>query len=140
MQRILVAVDGSEAAGRAARLAAELAAPHGATVELLHVYDVTTAMSLGMRALDREQLDAHGRAIGRGAMEAAERAIAGAAPLTEHVAFGHPAEQILLRAQETAADVIVVGSRGLSPLRSALLGSVSQKVLAHSDRPVLVVH
>jgi nucleotide-binding universal stress UspA family protein len=41
---------------------------------------------------------------------------------------------------ERHAEAVVVGSRGLSGLGGALLGSVSSGVLHHADRPVLVVH
>jgi nucleotide-binding universal stress UspA family protein len=43
-------------------------------------------------------------------------------------------------AMERHAAAVVVGSRGLSGLGGALLGSVSSGVLHHADRPVLVVH
>lgn len=46
---------------------------------------------------------------------------------------------ILALADELDADTIVLGSRGRSPLRAALLGSVSAGVVEHSSRPVLVV-
>jgi nucleotide-binding universal stress UspA family protein len=48
-------------------------------------------------------------------------------------------ETILQQAGNVQADVIVLGSRGLSGLQSVLLGSVSQRVLQQADRPVLVV-
>jgi nucleotide-binding universal stress UspA family protein len=49
------------------------------------------------------------------------------------------ADTILSEAEEVNADVIVVGTRGLTGLRSLLLGSVSHAVLQHADRPVVVV-
>ncbi|MDX3265882.1 universal stress protein [Streptomyces sp. NPDC093228] len=46
---------------------------------------------------------------------------------------------VLKVADEVDAASIVIGSRGRSPLKGALLGSVSREVLAHTTRPVLVV-
>lgn len=52
-----------------------------------------------------------------------------------------PVRQALLDQIETGQhDLLVMGSRGLGAVRSALLGSVSQYVLHHSPVPVLVVH
>jgi nucleotide-binding universal stress UspA family protein len=47
---------------------------------------------------------------------------------------------IIAHAEEQDAAVIVVGSRGRSGIKSALLGSVSTGVAHHCSRPVLVVH
>jgi nucleotide-binding universal stress UspA family protein len=52
---------------------------------------------------------------------------------------GSIADAILSRADKLDADTIVIGSRGLGGLGSLLLGSVSQHVLHHADRPVLVI-
>jgi nucleotide-binding universal stress UspA family protein len=52
---------------------------------------------------------------------------------------GTIAEAILEEAEADKADVIVMGSRGLTGVRSFLLGSVSHAVLQHADRPVVVV-
>jgi len=48
-------------------------------------------------------------------------------------------EGILRVAEETNADIIVVGTRGLSPLRGAIMGSVSHSLIEKARCPVLVV-
>ena len=53
--------------------------------------------------------------------------------------IGHPAEQIIYRADAYGADLIVVGDRGRSKFARLVLGSVSKHVVEHADRPVLVV-
>ena len=52
---------------------------------------------------------------------------------------GSVSETILNLARSHDAAAIVVGSRGLTGLKSMLLGSVSHGVLHHADRPVIVV-
>jgi nucleotide-binding universal stress UspA family protein len=52
---------------------------------------------------------------------------------------GDPADQLIRAANEEAADLIVVGSRGLSTLPRLVLGSVARKVLLHAPQSVLVV-
>ena len=49
------------------------------------------------------------------------------------------ADTLLELARERNAAVVVIGSHGVSGLRSHLVGSVARKLLAHCDRPVLVV-
>jgi nucleotide-binding universal stress UspA family protein len=49
------------------------------------------------------------------------------------------ADTLIHIARERGAAVVVVGSHGISGLRSRLLGGVSRKLLAHCDRPVLVI-
>ncbi|HJL17340.1 MAG TPA: universal stress protein [Sandaracinaceae bacterium LLY-WYZ-13_1] len=139
MKRILVAVDGSDGSNRAARFAADLAQGTGAALELLHVYDAPTAVHLGLRALSKEELGEKGEGIAHGSISAAEKAIGGRVAAEHHLTFGHPDKEIVTRAEEIDADLIVLGSRGLRDLEGILLGSVSRKVLARSKRPVTVV-
>ncbi len=58
---------------------------------------------------------------------------------TSHVAEDKPWSAIVRTADEVDARVVVLGSRGLSRVESALLGSVSHGVVQHCTRPVLVV-
>lgn len=52
---------------------------------------------------------------------------------------GPAAKAILERVEAGEHDLVVMGSRGLGPAGSLLLGSVSRAVLAHSPVPVLIV-
>lgn len=139
MKRILVAVDGSEGANRAVRFAARLAKATGATLELLHVYDAPTAAQLGLRALSKTEMHERSERIAHGSVAAAEQAVGGLVEARHHASIGHPEREILTRADEIDADLIVLGSRGLGQLEGILMGSVSRRVLAHATRPVTVV-
>ncbi|MBB5158515.1 universal stress protein [Saccharopolyspora phatthalungensis] len=57
----------------------------------------------------------------------------------KEIAEGHPARALLDAADETQADLIVVGNRGHGGFTEALLGSVSQYVVHHARCPVVVV-
>lgn len=139
MKRILVGVDGSEGAGRAAKFAAALAKATGATLELLHVYDAPTAVHLGLKAISKEELREMSEGVARGSVEAAERAIAGLVPAEHRFAIGHPEGELVSRAEETKADLVVLGSRGLRDLEGLFLGSVGRRVLARCRCPVTIV-
>ncbi|MBD0357260.1 MAG: universal stress protein, partial [Rubrobacter sp.] len=56
-----------------------------------------------------------------------------------HLRLGRPAEQIVNLSEELAVGVVIIGSRGLTALRRAVLGSVSESVVRHAHCPVFVV-
>jgi nucleotide-binding universal stress UspA family protein len=56
-----------------------------------------------------------------------------------HARVGRPDAEIVGLADELGAGLIVLGSRGLGPLRRALMGSVSDSVVRHTHCPVLIV-
>lgn len=62
------------------------------------------------------------------------------AEVSARLETGRPAEMILSVAEEEKADLIVLGARGLSPVKELLLGSVSHRVLAHASCPALIVN
>lgn len=148
MDQVLAAVDGSEHALRAVRLAADLAARYGAPLHLLHVLTDTRSGRIPRGLEEYERLEHVAlteaellRAAGEQMVEtAAEHARAAGAPAVAcHVVRGDPAATILAEATAIGADVVVLGRRGLGELSGLLQGSVSQKVAHHATCPVLTV-
>lgn len=142
---ILIAYDGSDDSRAAVAQAAKLFPGQSATIVTVWEHFVDTFARAGApagAAIDYETID-------RAAREGAEqRAAEGAALASESglQATGvtadlhtNVADAILAKASELGADVIVVGTRGLSGIKSALLGSVSHGVVHHADRPVVVI-
>jgi len=60
-------------------------------------------------------------------------------PIERWVIEGDPAKGIVRSAQDRDVDLVVLGARGLGTLGRLLLGSVSETVLHHAGRPVLIV-
>ena len=56
------------------------------------------------------------------------------------MAVGHPAEQIIHRAEVDGVDLIILGRRGRSMISRMMLGSVSERALRYAHCPVMVVH
>jgi len=90
-----------------------------------------------------EEFLAHQRAVaelGRTAVDhAVELASAAGVQTVVEIIDAKPAQALVEAGDKHDARVIVVGTRGESPLRGAVLGSVSHKLLHLSDRPVLCV-
>jgi len=141
---ILLASDGSDYALRAAETTAELARSLGSAVTVLHVFTlpvVQTAMpGLPSVSLEPGAVNAY--------MEEVQDAVAkrtgkvfDSAGLSYQILMeaGHPAEVIVRVAEDQKFDLIVMGSRGMSAIKSFLLGSVSDRVLHHAHCPVLIV-
>ena len=136
-KNILVAVDGSEHGLKSARTAGELARRMQADLWVVVAYDPMPSY-LGHPYL-QEAINArmvHSQAILAGAI-----AEIGEIPgsMKQEVLEGPPAEAILAVAETRSVDLIVMGTRGLGRLVSAMVGSQSQKVLAHASCPVLLV-
>ena len=137
--RILVAIDFSETSDRALDAAIELAQKLGASVTVMHAYELpiygfpdgvlvaTVEVAIRLSQAAQEALDAAvSRRQGRGVA------------LTSILRDGAPSVEIVSAAEEIGADLIVVGTHGHRGLR-ALLGSVAEKVIRTSSRPVLTL-
>jgi nucleotide-binding universal stress UspA family protein len=137
-KRILVAVDGSEQAYDAVRIAARLASALSAGVTLMTAYHAPSE-ALGEPNYSRALAEALGEA--QRILEEARRTalnVGGPEPQVEWLA-GPPAETIIEAARAGDYDLVVVGTLGRGRLGAALLGSVSSAVAAQAGRPVLVV-
>jgi nucleotide-binding universal stress UspA family protein len=139
MKRIVIATDGSPSAREAVEVGLEIASEQGGDVTFVHVLppdQFITARNAPALAVPHEvDLDESETAL-REAADAAEEA--GVSFALERVS-GETVPEIVAIAEAREADLIVLGSRGRGPLTSAVLGSVSRGVLAHTKTPVLVV-
>ncbi|MBK8781657.1 MAG: universal stress protein [Anaerolineales bacterium] len=136
--KILLAVDGSDHALHAARVAAEMArGMKPKEFRIVVSYD-SIPVYLGepnmQFAIDNRKKDAE---------EILDKAIkeVGSIPGEIHTEMieGDPAAAIIEVANTRESNIIIMGSRGLGRLSGLLLGSTSQKVVAHAHCPVLVV-
>jgi nucleotide-binding universal stress UspA family protein len=136
-KNILIAVDGSEHALRAARVAGEMARCMQADLRVVTVFDPIPAY-LGQPNLEDvlvERLNHAEKALKDALQEI------GTIPgkLTQETLQGPAAEAILAVIDAREIDLVVMGVRGLGRLGSLFLGSQSQKVVGHATCPVLLV-
>jgi nucleotide-binding universal stress UspA family protein len=137
-KKILVAVGGGDASLEPARVGGRLAAELGAELVIVNVrHDVQRVLgepfysdSPGRRLDDTGHILANARRVAE-----EQRARVASVESIE----GSAAESIVTMAEHGDFTLIVVGTRGRNRLQSALLGSVSASVAAHSHVPVLVV-
>lgn len=134
--RVLLATDGSPDAALAAQSAIELSERTGSELHVVHVGEYLPTFYA-----QTEEEPAQLRADAQRLLEEQLERIraAGGQVAQAHLLLGRPAEQIVNLSEEIGAGVVVVGSRGLSALRRAVLGSVSESVVRHAHCPVFVV-
>ena len=136
-KNILVAVDGSEHGQKAAQVGGEMARCMQADLWVVVAYDPLPAY-LGQPNLQEaitERLESSEKILTNAEAEIGE--IPGT--VTSEALEGHPAEVILSVADTRSVDMIIMGTRGLSRLASIVVGSQSQKVIAHAKCPVVLV-
>ena len=138
--KLLIPVDGSELSLEAVRFAVRvlLAGLRGEVV-LANVQEPASLYEL-IVAHDPDVIDQVSADAGLHALQGA-RALLDAAEVAYEceVAKGDPAHTIIDISERFACDLIVMGARGTSALRSAMLGSVSNEVLHASAVPVMIV-
>ena len=143
---IVVGTDGSESAHVAVHRATQLAALTTGSLHIVSAYrplslgSVAAAASAGAASVDVNQVN---RSVAAGAEEACEHAASEArrqnVPVEVHAVPGEPADALVALAESVGANLLVVGSRGMSGARRFVLGSVPNKVSHHCACSVLIV-
>lgn len=138
-KKIILAVDGSESAWRALKMAADLAGISNGLITVVNAYQPVSPL-LGNPDYKRrvEEHIGHSEQI----VEEAETRLRqqGITIIEPNILEGPASTAIINAAKARHADLIVIGSRGLTPMKSLLMGSVSERVIGAAPCPVLVVH
>jgi nucleotide-binding universal stress UspA family protein len=142
-KKLVVAYDGSDNAARAVRTACSLA-KQGAALVLVHVYSAPVYLYAGPAAISPEQV----RLLEDGAMAKAREILArgvelarreGANPKSELLESASTVQALVEFSANEKADLLVVGTRGMTGFKKLILGSVSGGVINHATCSVLVV-
>jgi len=135
VKRILVGTDGSEHARRALHWAAELAAQTGAEVVAVHSVGLLVTTPDGPVPSTPFHDRLRNRLEGEWTEDLRDAGVALRCRLVE----GSAVTALLQAAEDEAADLVVVGSRGAGGFSELHLGSTSHQVALYADRPVTIV-
>lgn len=141
LKTILVPVDFSDHSAKALDTAIDLAKSfEGAEIELLHCYPiyvggVTPYGIVVPESFDRDCREAAQKQLDQWAEKVSSAGVVVRGTVTSRL----PSEAIAAQADEIGADIIVMGTRGLSGLKHVLLGSVAERTLRTAPCPVLTV-
>ncbi len=142
-RRIVVAFDGSRDSVKAVQLACSLAGKYGSGVSVVHVYaSPTVAFSAASGVpipnygdLEEAAKETGQKVLSRGVQIATAAGVKAEGELLEASSV---VEALVKFATDERADLIVVGTRGMTGFKKLILGSVSSGLVSHSPCPVLV--
>ncbi len=134
---ILVSFDGSEHAQSAARIAGQLAREQEKPFLWLVVVEENIPDLI--QEPYSSQMISERTVAGQALIEKAAMIVGDGVTIYQQLLFGDPVEGIINVADTRECDLIVMGTRGLGPLRGLLLGSKAQRVISMARCPVLVV-
>lgn len=140
LREVVLAVDFSEPSARAVDAAIDLARPSGACIHAIHAYHMPVLVGMPDEVAIPSEFWAGIREAARTRLDDTVRRIRDAGITVEgHLVEESPSEAIAALARKVGADLIVMGTRGLTGLRHVLLGSVAERTLRHAPCSVLVV-
>jgi nucleotide-binding universal stress UspA family protein len=142
-KRIVVGTDGSDTAAEAVRQAADLAKIAGAQLSIVSAYEPVSKRRLegeqaGLPADVQHEIGPR-EDVNLVLESAAAAAKQAGVEVQTHPVEGGPSEAILEVAEQTNADLIVVGNKGMTGARRFLLGSVPNNVSHHAPCSVLII-
>ena len=140
--KIVLAVDGSPHSNDALRSLAYFAPPEELTLaHAIKLPDLDHPMvTPEIRDQVMEEIEGKLRSEGENILKKTRSEVPSDFPSVQQVhQIGIPAQVILETAQSADADLIIIGARGLGPLKELVLGSVSHRVVLHAPCSVLVM-
>lgn len=142
-KKIIVPVDGSESSWRALRQAMVLGGKFESEIIVVTVIQPYNNAALLAVPLDHNvisQSNTELEHIGNEVLKMAKEIVGDYGfKVSYDMEVGHPSERIIAVTKDSKADLIVIGSRGLSGVAEFFLGSVSSKISQYSSVPVLIV-
>ncbi|WP_405904935.1 universal stress protein [Streptomyces sp. NBC_00828] len=133
---VIVGLDGSPESRAAAEWAAREAKLRGLALKLVHVWEPVPEPMAQAPLLGAETQQHWSERIPRESAEGLRLRHPGVEITAEQLS-GRPADVLTRQAKDAA--LLVLGSRGMSGIGGFLVGSVGQAVLAHTERPVVLV-
>jgi nucleotide-binding universal stress UspA family protein len=141
-EKILVPLDGSEHSIKALEKAVQIAKKFDGKITIFHAYTthlVSLPKEYAVPESTPRMIEISGEVGANILADAKTRAETEGVQVETLLTMGHPVETILEASKNGKFDLIVIGARGLSPMKEMLLGSVSHGVTTHARCPVLVV-
>lgn len=136
IKRILLPTDGSAFSERASEYALELAKSFGAELVVVHVVELPSTKRLAPEEVKQEKAR-RAESCFRSVKEKATSA--DITVETKMLVSRSVSDALLEESDEGGYDLVVMGSHGLSGMKKLLLGSVSEAMVHHGSKPVLVV-
>lgn len=147
---ILIATDGSPDAQEGVEFVKHIGFPPSTVLTILHIVRKKVHQTAQLLSTNRTEhaeftklaedlLQARGRE-GTKLLETTRKTLKRPGlKIVENLAFGHEAQEIIKASKRVRADLVVMGSRGVTGLRRMLLGSVSHKIVRYAPCSVLIV-
>jgi nucleotide-binding universal stress UspA family protein len=147
ISRVLVPLDGSKHSDDVVRFLLGMPLPYHAEVLVMTIVQSFAAAFVKAYTLDLERDRQIVAELQRAEEEAAERLLVeaengfrkGGYSVSVIIARGHPSQEILREAAQQNVDLIALGAKGLTGVRSFLLGSVAQRIAGYAKASVLIV-
>lgn len=141
--KIVVAYDGSDDSAKAIRLAGSVASKYGSTVILVHVVKsplVEMGAASGMPIPDYRSIEEAAMTAGKSVLTKGLKVAEGMGLEAKGELIDSPSvvEAIVNFAEKEGADLVVVGTRGMTGFKQLIMGSVSSGLVSHSKCAVLV--
>lgn len=140
MKRILVPTDFSEHAENALKVAAQIAKKNNSEIILLHTLELPSQMNdavTGGISIPESMLFI--KKANEMLSKTADSAYLDGLTIIEIAKLDRPTEGIIKTSKEHEIDLIIMGSHGVSGFEELAIGSNTEKVVRHSEVPVLVI-